>query len=150
VFLGRTPEIGLDCQWFNNNIQIAEGAGIWVKPNSTQTYIVKQDLCGIIGYDTVTVAINPTCFVGLNELSNSNDVKLYPNPAEDIVYIDIGKTTEMVNLELFNINGELVLQDKLTTQNLSLKTHHLQSGVYIVVITNLKTNTRAIKKLVIQ
>jgi hypothetical protein len=32
TFIG-TNEEALDCQWFSNNIQIAQGAGIWVKPN---------------------------------------------------------------------------------------------------------------------
>ncbi len=59
VFIGRPPEIGLECLWFNNGSQIATGGGLWVKPVTTQTYMVQQDVCGLIKRDTVQVQIKP-------------------------------------------------------------------------------------------
>jgi gliding motility-associated-like protein len=59
VFIGRPPEIGLECIWYNNSTQIGTGGGIWVKPATTQTYIVSQDVCGLIKTDTIQVQIKP-------------------------------------------------------------------------------------------
>ncbi len=59
VFIGRPPEIGLECLWFNNALQIATGGGIWVKPATTQTYMVQQDVCGLIKRDTILVQVKP-------------------------------------------------------------------------------------------
>jgi gliding motility-associated-like protein len=59
VFIGRPPEIGLECLWFNNGSQIATGGGIWVKPTTSQTYIVQQDVCGLIKRDTIQVQLKP-------------------------------------------------------------------------------------------
>ncbi|MDX2174599.1 MAG: gliding motility-associated C-terminal domain-containing protein [Bacteroidota bacterium] len=59
VFIGRPPEVGLECIWFNNNTQIATGGGIWVKPATTQTYVVSQNVCGLIKTDTIQVQLKP-------------------------------------------------------------------------------------------
>jgi gliding motility-associated-like protein len=59
VFIGRQPEVGLECIWFNNSSQISTGGGIWVKPITTQNFIVHQDVCGIITKDTIQVQIKP-------------------------------------------------------------------------------------------
>ena len=67
IFIGRQPEVGLECQWFNNTVSIAQGAGIWVKPNTNQQYIIKQDVCGILSYDTIQVNVkNINCSPILN------------------------------------------------------------------------------------
>jgi len=62
IFIGRPPEIGLECLWFNTStgsVQIASGGGLWVKPATTQTYIVQQDICGLIKTDTIKVQVKP-------------------------------------------------------------------------------------------
>ncbi len=142
VFLGRTPEIGLDCQWFNNNIQIAEGAGIWVKPSNTQTYIVKQDLCGIIDYDTVTVAINPTCFVGINELNKQTTFEVYPNPTNSILNIKSNnQQLQNATIEIKNTLGQLVYFDIYAPQ---INISYLPSGIYFITLIN-KESRRTIK-----
>lgn len=59
VFIGRPPEIGLECIWNSNGSQIGAGGGLWVKPSTTQTFEVTQDVCGLIKKDTIRVQIKP-------------------------------------------------------------------------------------------
>ena len=59
VFIGRPPEIGLECIWNSNGSQIGSGGGLWVKPSTTQTFEVTQDVCGLIKKDTIRVQIKP-------------------------------------------------------------------------------------------
>jgi|GEM_PF-5263916 len=59
VFIGRPPEIGLECIWNSHGSQIGSGGGLWVKPSSTQTFEVTQDVCGLIKKDTIRVQIKP-------------------------------------------------------------------------------------------
>jgi len=142
VFLGRTPEIGLDCQWFINSNVIGEGAGIWVKPSSTQTYIVKQDLCGIIDYDTVTVSIDPTCFVGIDELNNENSFEIYPNPTNSILSItDKNQQLQNATIEIKNTLGQIVYFDVYANQ---IDVAHLPAGIYFISL-NTKETKRTIK-----
>jgi hypothetical protein len=68
--------------------------------------------------------------VGINELSNEGTVNVYPNPANDIVNFQFSDANTKRKIELYNTIGELFLKEDAPTQNSSLKTHHLQSGVY--------------------
>lgn len=142
VFLGRTPEIGLDCQWFNNSNVIGEGAGIWVKPSNTQTYIVKQDLCGIIDYDTVVVSIDPTCFVGIDELDEENNFDIYPNPTNSILNIKShNQQLQNTTIEIKNTLGQIVYFDVYAPQ---INISDLPSGIYFITL-NHKESRRTIK-----
>lgn len=61
VFIGRPPEVGLECNWqtLTSSVSIANGAGLWVKPAASQTYVVTQDVCGLLKKDTIQVQIKP-------------------------------------------------------------------------------------------
>lgn len=78
VFIGRPPEIGLECIWKNNGSQIATGGGLWVKPATTQTFEVTQDVCGLIKKDTVRVQIKPK-YTGGNISISVNSPTACPN-----------------------------------------------------------------------
>lgn len=142
VFLGRTPEIGLDCQWFNNSNVIGEGAGIWVKPSNTQTYIVKQDLCGIIDYDTVVVSIDPTCFVGVKEQYKQTGFEIYPNPANSILNIKSNnQQLQNARIEIKNTLGQVVYVGVYSDQ---IDVSNLPQGIYFITI-NKKESKQTIK-----
>jgi len=70
IFIGRPPEIGLECLWFSNGSQIAIGGGLWVKPATTKTYVVQQDVCGLIKTATVQVQVKPK-YTGVPTLSTN-------------------------------------------------------------------------------
>ncbi len=78
--------------------------------------------------DDVTLIDQTT--VSVNELNVSTKISLYPNPAKDVLNIDLGTLKEDTKINIYNAFGELVLTEHLTTQNSSLKTHHLLSGIY--------------------
>jgi len=59
VFIGRPPEVGLECIWSTNSSTIATGGGLWVKPAATQTFDVQQEVCGVFTYDTIQIQLKP-------------------------------------------------------------------------------------------
>ena len=56
VFLGP-HEIALPYTWYveGNPVAIDSGGGVWVHPAGTTTYVLEQNLCGELRYDTVVV-----------------------------------------------------------------------------------------------
>ncbi len=100
------------------------------------------------GYDEIyvvktTVYLNDT----VAGLSNNvlEDIFVYPNPAQNILHIDNQNNTSAF-VELFSIEGKLILQSKL--QNNTLDISDVASGVYTLKIT---TNSKSVsKKIVIQ
>ncbi|MBA3682281.1 MAG: gliding motility-associated C-terminal domain-containing protein [Bacteroidetes bacterium] len=95
VFIGRPLETGLECVWFNNSTQIATGGGLYVKPVTSQNYIVDQDVCGIITKDTVFVQVKPK-FAGAPQIQSSSLV-LCPNDTANLIVINIPTTGTSYN-----------------------------------------------------
>ena len=98
--------------------------------------------------DDVTLIDQST--VWINELSNENSVNVYPNPANDILNISLGILNENTEIKIVNALGELVLNETLTTQHSSLKTHHLQNGIYFYTILVGENNIKTDKIVIIK
>jgi gliding motility-associated-like protein len=75
IFIGRPPEVGLDCIW-TGAVTNPSIAGMWVRPANTQTYMVTQNVCGLIKTDTVKVQVKPK-YNGAISL-NSNSLTVCP------------------------------------------------------------------------
>ncbi|MFN8117555.1 MAG: T9SS type A sorting domain-containing protein [Bacteroidia bacterium] len=82
--------------------------------------------------DDITLIDQST--VGFNELSNGVTVNVYPNPANDVINFQFSSAEEKRKIELYDAIGNLVLKEDVSTQNSSLKTYHLQSGIYFYSI----------------
>jgi hypothetical protein len=136
VFIGRTPEIGLneDCIWYVDGIPIDTVAGLWVMPDSTTTYILEQTICGYTTYDTVTVTVLPT---NINELFKENNLRLYPNPNDGTFTIEHNLNGNNYVLEIVDVMGNTVHHEILTNGNQQkIETKQLSSGIYFVKILN--------------
>ncbi len=156
LYVGRPQDMGIDeaCTWYhlpNNTTAIANAASITVTvASTTQTYMVKQDICGNIKYDTVIVYASG---VGLTSLSfgEGMGVRLYPNPANDILNIEVNLANEEeFKIKIFNNLGQLIREEDIVFKEkvVSIKTDDLENGVYFVTITNDKNNSTN-KKLII-
>ncbi len=71
----------------------------------------------------------------INENSNRNDYKIYPNPIKETVTIDFKNVHEPYSFEIINTNGERVYKCQLNGENhqdINLQT--LKSGLYFLRI----------------
>lgn len=71
--------------------------------------------------------------MGLNDLSNSNFVTVYPNPVKNRLNIKL-KDQVQADASLFDINGRLVLEQKIQALSTSLNIEALNSGIYVLKI----------------
>ena len=149
VFIGQEIS-NLDCNWsILGGVQIATNtSGLYVQPTSTTTYVVEQTLCGTITYDTVTVLVT----VGIEELDHKSIFEIYPNPTTGKVFVS-SQGIEEGNLKIMvmDITGKEVYNSLLFVEGGSSDFYlNVESGTYIVTITNIITNEKVIKKIVIQ
>jgi hypothetical protein len=103
------------------------------------------DPCDDSNPDTVDDVYNENCEcqggVGITEISNISEIKLFPNPTQDILNIQFssvqGKYTEVTILD---VTGRIVQQEKLligTGVNTSrINVSNLSNGLYSLVIEN--------------
>ncbi len=115
-------------QWYFNNVAIPGGNGPSINFGLNGYYQVeatdangctsKSALAWIQDLDVNNIGIN------------TSDIKLYPNPASDIVHIE---APVAVNISIRNMQGQVVLmKDNATAVAIS----SLADGVYSVIITN--------------
>jgi hypothetical protein len=134
IFIGRTPEVGLECYWYINGSVIDSGAGIMVHPDTTTTYVVQQTLCGQVKTDTVIVSVFP---VSVNGITNSRQLSIYPNPASS-------ELTVMQERLIFNtaviINslGQQLSAHTLKEKETKLDISTLTPGIYYLQLNGEK------------
>jgi len=80
-----------------------------------------------------------------NELKNKDDIQLYPNPATDRVYVD-SKETKKVQMQVYNIIGECVLQRELKGGINEIDMSKLSNGIFMIRIIG--ENWEAKRKLI--
>lgn len=95
---------------------------------------------------TLTIVDNDTTVVGINEVDGANGIRLYPNPAVNILNLESEGGVQ--HLAVADVLGNVVLQqDALVAGKHSLDVSTLPAGMYVVSIaTNDKTLTRKFVK----
>jgi len=71
---------------------------------------------------------------GINDNIDGNSLlNLFPNPASDIITLDI-KGNENMELNIYNIIGDLVKSERINAVNMQINVGDLNNGVYMVSI----------------
>jgi hypothetical protein len=87
---------------------------------------------------------------GINGATLAAKIGVYPNPATDVVNIDLNSLPKTeTTVEIMNAIGQVVFETKSLNQHLVINTNELSGGVYII---NIKQNDKrvAVKKVVIE
>lgn len=79
-------------------------------------------------YSGFVAAVNCTSMLGTGEFSPNIDFTYYPNPANDVVNIESG--SQMTNLEVYNVAGQLLVSQKLNTMNTKVDISSFSTGTY--------------------
>lgn len=78
----------------------------------------------------------PCELTGIANISNNNEVRVYPNPANGFINIDLNKNNANFNsIELFSMTGNLISTTPVTKGNneITLSTEGLNAGLYLLV-----------------
>jgi hypothetical protein len=77
-----------------------------------------------------------TTATGISEIQNGNSVSVYPNPAKEILNIELGTLNlEKVQIRMLNTLGQVLLTEKPITHNSTFNIQHFPSGLYFVQIS---------------
>ena len=78
--------------------------------------------------DEITLIDQTT--VGVNEQNKFNAIGVSPNPAKDILNIELDILNKNTEMKIYNHIGELVLNEIITNQKTKININHLQSSIY--------------------
>ncbi len=84
----------------------------------------------------------------VNENNNTPRFSMYPNPAIDVVTLNIDTKTNDVKLNIYNVIGGIVRSEPLQNNRQNFSTGDLNNGIYIVEIRSEKGSSK--QKLIIQ
>lgn len=85
--------------------------------------------------------------VGVNELDNSYSLTVYPNPASDVIHIDVHGINATADIQLVNVVGQVVYAARTKNQSVSIPAKNLANGIYSLIYS--VGNSRKIEKVVI-
>jgi hypothetical protein len=111
-------------------------AGIWVTPVGTSTYVVRQEICGNVKWDTVVVRESP---LGIEDLKfNSQRLTLWPQPAKEEVKLQLDSYNGNSEMFLFNNLGMVVRREEIVFKELKavVRVGDLEEGVYFIELKN--------------
>jgi hypothetical protein len=97
---------------------------------------------------TPMVRMNFDPSVGVNEVENNLGLRVFPNPANEVINISLNKEVS-ATLTLLDVSGKVVKTQALNGISTSINTASLNSGVYFVTIndgTSVSTQKVVIKK----
>jgi hypothetical protein len=86
--------------------------------------------------------------VMIYEQDVNNTYILYPNPTSNYFWLNLKPDVEVVAIEIFNIQGKEVMQQKVLSSNLSFNISQFPNGIYYIRIYTSKGID--VKKLIVQ
>ncbi|MES2516005.1 MAG: T9SS type A sorting domain-containing protein [Bacteroidota bacterium] len=79
--------------------------------------------------DVSLYACNP---IGVVELDDKHKFKIYPNPAKEQLTIEADiKRSDQTVINIYNIMGEIVLSEKISSGETAVNTSTLKNGTYL-------------------
>ncbi|MCK5776222.1 MAG: T9SS type A sorting domain-containing protein [Bacteroidales bacterium] len=122
--------------------------GVIAIPNEDYTFINWTDEDGtIVSTDSLftytmpenamTLTAHFDFYDGIGDV-NASQIQIYPNPASQLIHIN--GVSENSTLQLFDMNGQLILQLESPKTNNIISIDNMKNGLYILQISNQKGN----------
>ena len=109
--------------------------------NDQQVFSEVYQYNGSYGFDSETRAADVQTVVGLEEQVAETSFNVYPNPVENLAWVDLNLTgSEEVRLDVVNLLGQRIMSQDMGTMSagnsrLQLDLAGVQSGIYLVTLT---------------
>jgi hypothetical protein len=146
LFNGQWRDLGLSIDEEENNNFI--GSVISLSDDGFTIAIGGLSKISQFGYtEDVRIYTHSTRTFVKNQEEHQN-IKLYPNPANDLVSIDVDGIDLMNEFTIIDINGKSVYNRTSPNSNLTIDLKQFSSGVYYLIIKNKEGTSR--EKLIVQ
>lgn len=86
--------------------------------------------------------------VGIHEASNNNKVVIYPNPANDLFFIE--STDVIRSVIIIDMNSKIVFEDVFHSKTGTINIGSLNSGHYFIKMIDVNNSEMIVKELVIE
>lgn len=134
---------GATYQWYQCPNTLITGE---TNQNFTPTTIGDYKVDVTLGSCTVTSDCFTVNTLDLDGFKLDSSFKLYPNPANNLIYIEFNNSTN-ANLDIVDINGRILEKQNLNNTTNIININHLPKGIYLFKIyTNEGISTKKVVK----
>jgi len=106
---------------------------------ATETFFGKLDDFGMwsraLSTNEITQVFQST-LTSIKNNSTSNYIKIFPNPTNNFLTVDIGKTNQRIEIKIFNVIGEEIKNDFIDRDKTLIDVSGLNNGVYFITLIN--------------
>ena len=137
-----TDAIAKSYQWYNNGTPILSAtANTYVANTPGQYSVTVTNAFGCSTSSTIVIAN-----VGVQNKEQLASLKVYPNPANDIITINANSAIEKeVTIQIFDMNGKLLFNEKLLLSkgeiSKTIKIDDWSKGIYLLQLHTNDGNT---------
>lgn len=104
--------------------------------------VVAINECGM----SAATQLNITSGLHINDNGNTYNISVYPNPAEDMITINVQPTIfENYEIYLYDIYGKLLLKENISDPSATINISPFVSGIYFLKIKIDNQNTHTVK-----
>lgn len=109
-------------------------------------HILMHEDDGMMGQFIVKPNLTSVSEIALNDLS----IKIYPNPAKEILFLNIEQLSDPkpVEVKVYNSIGKLIYQTDTKDTNMVIDIEQWASGLYVIEIQ--QEGSRAFKKIIVE
>ena len=119
---------------------------LWTAIGIDTLKVVETSFASCVG-DTAYKAVNISKATGIQSLSNSNDLYIYPNPSNGVFELNKNQNTSF-NIEVYNSIGELVYENVLSVNNKQIDLKHLPHGLYYLKLNSADDEVKVFKVII--
>ena len=122
-------------QWYNSNGLIDGATGNAYVPEETGDYYVIVTNDGCVSDTSNIIQVIITGVAGNKEIT---EVKIYPNPAKDKLFVEITQTSQIKELSVFlyDLKGQMQLQQLIQQSKTEIDISDFAKGIYILKVRN--------------
>lgn len=107
-----------------------------VLATGTYSYYAEASGC-TTSFSRTEITVNVQLCTGINESNNSDQlIKVYPNPAHSIIYVDVENIEENTSVFVTTMLGQIVKNERVNTKHTPLNIYDLPSGIYFIQLIN--------------
>jgi hypothetical protein len=142
---GLTTTNSVSYQWLLNGLTVSNATTQQIIPSTNGSYsvvVTNGNGCSAVSlpFSVITVSIE--------DIVSNSTIDIYPNPVSEILNIEFSKLNDNATIELMDMRGRTVLNEKITLQHSTFDISNFDAGVYFVRIKTDKQNI--IKRIIKQ
>jgi hypothetical protein len=154
--LSDNPDPDLDANWNIRAMLMGDGGPVWlsVNPNSgtveggaSDELAIEINTAGLspANYsgklhlrnndpenERIDIEVMLTIITGINEAGEQTYVSVYPNPANDVLFLK--GNTDIISITLRNLLGQVVYEGVVGQRETRITTNGFESGMYVLTI----------------